>query len=476
MLQNLPNEHWVLLSTEPAGRREYRLALCAILFSALVLLCAAPFAKSPLEEFSAFLPAYVAALVLCDLITAALLFSQYGVLRAPALLVLAGGYVFSCLITLVYALSFPNLFWSPQVTGAGPQTSSAMYMFWHGGFPLFVIAYANTRRDDGTGGPPETQTTRAATVRVVATVFLVLALVTGFTLFALRGNGLIPTFLDGNQTTPLGHGFLLAVWLLSATALVALWRKKPHSVLDVWLLVVLCVWLCDIALGALLNTGRYDLGWYVGRMYGLLAASLLLIVLLIEHGRQYARLVQLSMELGTANQALATLSRHDGLTGLSNRRYLDEYLDVQITLAKRQRDVLALVLIDVDHFKLYNDRYGHPRGDECLKVVATALQKCTNRPADMVARYGGEEFAVVLPGTDLHGAIQVADSIRIAVANLNIAHAGSPTAPSVSISAGVAAFARHAEMTAERLLVAADDALYSAKRRGRNRVDFAEEL
>lgn len=473
MLHNLPKEHWVFMSTERAGQREARLALAAVLVSALVFVAAAPLAKLPLAQVPAFIPAYVSSLVLCDLITAVLLFGQFSVLRSTGLLVLAGGYLFSASITLAYALIFPGLFWSPEASGAGPQTSSAMYMFWHSGFPLFVIAYAWLKGKKRNEAIALADQTTGSGFTISAVVGGVLAVVLGCTLFALQGQALIPTFIDGNQTTALGRGVLAAIWVLSAVALLVLWRKKPHSVLDVWLLVVMCVWLCDIGLAAILNTGRYDLGWYVGRIYGLLAASFLLIVLLVEHGRQYARLVQVSVELNTANQALATLSRRDGLTGLFNRRFLDEYLDGQIALARRQKDVVALILLDVDHFKLYNDHYGHTGGDECLRQVAAALQACCQRPADMVARYGGEEFAVVLPDTDLDGALQVARAIREAVGNLKLAHATSPTAACVSISAGVAVIPADAGMSALQLLASADQALYDAKNLGRNRVALA---
>ncbi len=135
-------ERWAFVSTEPAGRRELRFALAAVLVSVLVFLVTAPFAKTPLLQVPAFLPIYVSALVLCDLITAALLFGQFSVLRSAGLLVLASGYLFSASATFTYALFFPGLLMLPGLPVPGPQTSSAMYMFWHSGFPLFVMAYA----------------------------------------------------------------------------------------------------------------------------------------------------------------------------------------------------------------------------------------------------------------------------------------------------------------------------------------------
>jgi diguanylate cyclase (GGDEF)-like protein len=305
-------------------------------------------------------------------------------------------------------------------------------------------------------------------VAIAATVGGVLALVVALTLFAAWGHDYLPSFLNGNTTTATGRVFLFGVWLLSLAALVAVWIKKPHTVLDVWMLVVMCVWLFDIALAALLNSGRYDLGWYVGRIYGLLAAGGLLVALLIEDVRQYTRLVQLSVKLGEANQVLDKLSRHDGLTGLPNRRFFDEYLADQMAVATRYVRPLALVICDADYFKEFNDQYGHLRGDECLKQIARALQVSSNRPADMVARYGGEEFALILPDTDLEGAMQIAERARAAVASRRIPHGYSSAATYVTVSCGVSDLV--VNMSAAQFIAAADGYLYQAKKQGRNRV------
>jgi diguanylate cyclase (GGDEF)-like protein len=221
-------------------------------------------------------------------------------------------------------------------------------------------------------------------------------------------------------------------------------------------------------LAALLNTGRYDLGWYAGRLYGLLAASGLLMALLIEDVRQTGRLFQLSVELSAANRVLSNLARYDGLTGLANRRFFDEYLADQIAVANRYQRPLMLVICDVDHFKPFNDHYGHPAGDECLQRIANALSACCSRPADMAARYGGEEFALILPDTGLAGAVQMAEKARAAVAQLGIEHRYSSAGPHVSISCGVASFV--VGMGAEQLIAVADECLYRAKHGGRNQV------
>jgi diguanylate cyclase (GGDEF)-like protein len=181
-------------------------------------------------------------------------------------------------------------------------------------------------------------------------------------------------------------------------------------------------------------------------------------------------LAQVSAQLGLVNRSLEELSRQDGLTGLANRRFFDTYLADQMRIARRHERTLALVLCDVDSFKAYNDQYGHPAGDECLKRVAVALRSCCRRPGDMAARYGGEEFALILPDTELGAAVTIAEAARAAVAQLEIAHTTSITAPYVSISGGVAVLSRTREVSAQQLITNADLNLFQAKHMGRNRM------
>lgn len=174
-----------------------------------------------------------------------------------------------------------------------------------------------------------------------------------------------------------------------------------------------------------------------------------------------------------AEMALQSLATKDGLTGLANRRSLDDKLQLEWKCAQRAGTSLAFILADVDHFKHYNDHYGHPKGDECLRSVASAIGAAVFRPADMTARYGGEEFAIVMPNTDQAGAQAVAERICVAIRALNIPHAASETAPHLTLSLGVAALLPDATSSLETLVADADAALYRAKRSGRNRVLIA---
>src|SRR2546428_3850619 len=278
----------VFLSTLPAERDDRRLALAVVFVSVSLFVAAVPFAKMPLGQVWAFIPIYQSALVINDVITAVLLLGQFRILPARALLVLASGYLFTACITVFHTLSFPGLFSPTGLLGAGSQTTAWLYMFWHGGFPIVVITYA-LLKDEARETSPAPGPARWAVLRSLTTVF---AVVGGLTLLATVGQGALPIVILNNRYTPTTIFVVPAVWGLSLLALAVLWKRRPHSVLDLWLMVVMCAWLFDIALAGVLNGGRFDLGFYAGRIYGLLAASFVLLVLLLENGMLYARLVE----------------------------------------------------------------------------------------------------------------------------------------------------------------------------------------
>lgn len=184
-------------------------------------------------------------------------------------------------------------------------------------------------------------------------------------------------------------------------------------------------------------------------------------------------LVEVTQRLEAANKMLLSRSALDGLTVIPNRRRFDEVLEHEWKRAMRTGRSLSVVLIDVDDFKPYNDTYGHQAGDHCLKRVAGVLSRGVKRPGDLVARYGGEEFAVVLPGTDVNGAIELAETFREQIEACAIPHARSKTGRVVTISAGVAAIVPARGDKSAGLIEAADRALYQAKHEGRNRVRAA---
>lgn len=181
--------------------------------------------------------------------------------------------------------------------------------------------------------------------------------------------------------------------------------------------------------------------------------------------------VRTQLRLKALTDELRLLADIDGLTGVMNRRSFDATLQHEWLRAARSGDPLAVLLVDVDHFKQYNDLYGHLTGDDCLRQVAKALQRTLNRPADRVARYGGEEFALLLPATDRRGAFHLASCIHGELAALALQHGASPTATHVTVSVGICAVDKvePGQLGIDAVVHCADQALYAAKRAGRSR-------
>ena len=178
-----------------------------------------------------------------------------------------------------------------------------------------------------------------------------------------------------------------------------------------------------------------------------------------------------ALELQRLNKQLARLSTTDALTEIGNRRLFDQTLQSEWARAARRSEAIGLLMIDIDHFKAFNDHYGHPAGDACLRKVARLLGSAAQRSGELVARYGGEEFTVLLPGADLAETCRTAERCCSIVADARIAHGASPIAAWLSVSIGAASRMASAGAEAAGLLAAADAALYRAKRNGRGRVE-----
>jgi|RhiMetdeSRZDD1v2_1073273.scaffolds.fasta_scaffold60334_2 signal transduction histidine kinase len=288
--------HGLVLSAVPPSLREQRIALAVLVLSAAAFLIAVPFARVKLLPISAFIPAYEASLIIIDLITAVLLLGQFMQVRHRALLVLAAGYLFDALIIIPHAMTFPGLFTATGLLGAGSQSTAWLYMFWHGGFPLFVIAYATMQNGSAQqiAGPRE----------VLSWALIVAGAVCAVAALTTAGHALLPNIMDGHGYTPVMKFVVAVVWGLSLLAFVILWRHRTRSVLDLWLMVVMGTWMCDIALSAVFNAGRFDLGFYFGRVFGLMAASFVLLVLTLEMGGLHGRLARVTMHLQNRTRKL----------------------------------------------------------------------------------------------------------------------------------------------------------------------------
>jgi PAS domain S-box-containing protein len=330
----------VFLSTLPATSRDRKAAIAVVGVSSVLFACAVPFAGVPLTPVPAFVASYQSALAVNDLITAILLFSQFAILRSRALLLLASGYLFTTAAAIVHGLTFPGLFAPAGLLNAGPQTTVWLYMIWHGGFPLLVLGYALLKDSDG--GAKIRGSTAAA---ILGSVIAVVVTISALTFIVTAAHDILPTLLrDGRYTATL-LGVVPALWLLSLAALLVLWFRRPHSVIDVWLMVVLCAWLFDIALSAMLNVARFDLGFYAGRIYGLCAASFVLAVLLVDNVALQAKMSVLLK--GLRRQAAFDRDHHRERESLfsavvesSNDAIITKSLDGTITGWNRAADRL----------------------------------------------------------------------------------------------------------------------------------------
>lgn len=235
---------------------------------------------------------------------------------------------------------------------------------------------------------------------------------------------------------------------------------------------------------ALLRSDGEDYGLlFIGKPLGqgewppedraLLAMTAQMLLHSVRHKAQLIAILATQEALRAANRQLEDLSRHDALTGLFNRRHFDEVKADEFQRALRNGQPLSLLVCDIDHFKAFNDHYGHAAGDQCLRDVAQAMNTAIIRSGDGLARIGGEEFAILLPATSATAAWQVAERVRQAVADLRIAHAASGVGPWVSISVGLAQLDPGRTLDFDALFEAADAALYRAKEMGRNRIEFS---
>lgn len=264
--------------------------------------------------------------------------------------------------------------------------------------------------------------------------------------------GLVPILVFGNLVQRLRFRFALASTLFNVgvcvfTMIVRQDLPRPYEVIEVPLALLLML----VALYTLICNFNLELD---------------------ERQRflQTERAQALRSELEQSHRSLDEMSNLDPLTGLANRRRFDAYLAKEMPGVNATDTALALMLIDVDHFKAFNDRYGHPAGDQCLRHIAQTLKEAMPQQEGLLARWGGEEFAIVLPGANRQDALAAAESLRRAVEALRMRHEDSPTAGHVTISVGVAMLSQDGGQDAVRQLLArADQALYQSKQGGRNR-------
>ena len=276
-----------------------RLAFAIVAAFGAAFVITVPFATTPLPQFVAWVPAFTTAFIINDFITSTLLFSQFSIANQRALLALAIGYLFSALIVIPYALTFPGVFAPTGLLGAGLQSAVWFYITWHITSPLSVIIYKLVKQAKNKTSAPQGE----MGFQIGLSVALVIGAVCALTWFFTARHGQLPEiYLDKSRLSPLANVAAGLIFSLCAIALALLWIRRD-SVLDLWLTVTVCAWLMEITLNGLFLTDRFSLAWYMGRIFALISSSIVLIMLLSEATTLYAHLARSFMRQRAARQA-----------------------------------------------------------------------------------------------------------------------------------------------------------------------------
>ena len=328
----------IALTSEPPSASARRAATVAVAVSLVLFVVLVPFADVPVAHHRMFLAVYESALVMCNLLTCMFLFGQFGVTRVPGVPILAGGYLFSAFMALLHELSFPGLFAPAGLLWANGQTTAWLYFFWYLGFPVTVIGFALSP------DRPLARNSAAAARRLTLAVVLCAAAAAALALLAATaGTHFLPKIMHGNADRPAKYAVAWLTWMVTLAALAFLWRRARVSGLHLWVLVVIVVWVCDLAQSAVFNSGRYSLGWYTGRVYGLAASCFLLAVLILESGKLYRRLAELHGAEREQRQLAErrSVELHQLAANLETRvRTRTEELEVSNRTLRRTRDEL----------------------------------------------------------------------------------------------------------------------------------------
>jgi diguanylate cyclase (GGDEF)-like protein len=439
----------------------------AAAIAAIAVLCAAiaawPYLTVQGAVVRPFMPIFAATVTLTEGLTAFLLWTQFRATGRLYFAAVASAYAFTSAAAAFHLSVYPGVFSTAPLSRAERQTAIWIWLFWRGGFALFISLALAIR----TRSLVEDRERRWS--YGVLTIGGAVALCVVLCRTAIACRAMLPSlvastgsyrYLSVNPATLTVAGMCL----LALGTHVGVTRLRTLT--ELWLAVALFAGLVDVALT--LGAGaRYSVGWYAARIASMISASALLGMLMYETSRIYSKLAD-------AHRALQEFSVRDGLTGVFNRAYFDERYPRELAQATASGRPLAILLVDVDLFKTYNDAFGHLAGDACLRRIAQTLNQGLRHPGDFVSRYGGEEFVVVLPSCDTLTGLATAERLRRAVADMGIA--GPQTgAACVTVSIGHASSYAHApHVLPETLLANADAALYQAKTLGRNRVEDGE--
>ena len=417
------------------------------------------FGSQNLGGSDAVFPAITAAAFVAMLVSATIARTQFRATNLPTLALLSNLFGISALLLVPYAIVTPHVF-SADGFGLGTQTAMWLWTVWHAAFLAIALAYASAeatiaKRVYDIGAA------RAMGMRFAVVAMTSVAVVTAAVVLL---HAKLPFIGDESGFSPLFHRFV-EPGLIGAAAVVlivlCIATRLRHTT-SLWFAVILVAYVADVWVGSDSLEKQFSFGWYVALAAAAVAQVLYLIVQLRNANQQL-------VAFAADKKSLIETTLRDPLTGLLNRRGFDERFEDILTEARLAGKAASIVIFDIDHFKSYNDAFGHPAGDEALKKISEAVAVVANRPTDACCRVGGEEFAIVLGETDASGAMTVAERIRATVMRLKL-----PQDPEVgkmlTVSVGTATAFPNTVVDSAELYARADKALYKAKRLGRNRI------
>jgi diguanylate cyclase (GGDEF)-like protein len=412
-----------------------------------------PVVAKPLGPSYSVFAIIMALSIAAVVITSALLWAQSRVSRSVPLSVLAVGYALTAAVMIPYLLCYRGLW--PQLyvlLSADPQSYGWLYIEWHAIFIITVFAYFILRARQSGDEHPDAATFVVARRRLLQIGVIAFLVIVPPTIWVDGLPQLVNPGGIGRSPVFTSIGLVLALCGLIAIA-IAKRTGQFGALLGVWLSVA-CFSMCvDLSINVFSH--QFAFGWYLSRLSILLAASAVLLVLLFQTATIYE-------QLAVTAERLRDESLTDSLTGLANRRRFDQVFAQAMRESARTKRPLALLMLDIDNFKVYNDSFGHQAGDECLRTVAQILQRRVGRARDLVARIGGEEIAVIMPEVDVSGAVVVAERLRSAVAAAAIPQGDGAVHPVVTLSIGAAATLDPAKTTTAALMAAATQTRSSA--------------
>ncbi len=445
-----------------ASARERLIALITAFSLIAVSLAALRFRVIPIGEVPGLLPCMTAGGLVALLVSCAILRNQYRASRFAPFAFLAVAYGVCAALIVSYLLTFPGIF-SPSGFGLGPQVATWLWVGWHSAFILLVGVYVCA---DVYYTRPSAKVRTGKVVSPYSLAVMALAALSVEALFLYHDQ--LPLLATRTGYTPVFHAVVeqLLIYAAAAVLTALVVTSRLRSSIHLWLAAVLVAFIIDIVVSGELVQRTYTLAWVIGLGQAMAWQCLFLVVQLQDSSEQLAAFANDKREL--IEETL-----RDALTGLYNRRGFDVRFEDAIRQSRRAQTPLAILVLDLDHFKSYNDHFGHIAGDEALRAVAKTIGSIANRSTDVCCRVGGEEFAVVLRMTDEPSAMTVAERVRSSIMRLHIPHAPSVPLPSVTVSIGVAATDGKGAISPKSLYELADNALYRAKRLGRNRIAVA---